>query len=150
MNKNYLLSLSKGKIQGYLTMSNQRGQTRIMCFENKKDALRCKDYVVNYKQSYGHWPSLDMSAHSQTIEYKNEKIENNAVIHQKVELEEIDSNKFDHYINNMHMSFLLCTSFNTIYEGNKHHLDFTGSEIVCDDTNLYNNVTQLNRLYEEK
>lgn len=149
MNKSYLLALSKGTSLQYLTMSNQRGQTRVMCFEHKKDAKRCKDYVIGYKTAYGHWPSLDMSVHEQKIEYKREPLDNNNEIYQQVFIEEITEYTFKNYCNNKKMNFLLCNSFNTIIEGNKHNLDFSGSEFVCDNDNIYSNVKQLNTLYEK-
>ena len=67
---NYLISLNKGAKISYLTMVNQRGQSRIMCFNDKNYAKICKNYVIGFKTAYGHWPSLDLSTQYQTIEFK--------------------------------------------------------------------------------
>ena len=128
-------------------MSNQRGQSRIMCFENKKDAQRCKDYVIAYKTTYGHWPSLDMSKHEQHIEYAQEKITSNDAIYMNVYINEIDQSTFNHYCEHKKLNFLLCNSFNTYIEGNKHNLDFSGMEYVCQTDDLFTNVQNLDSMY---
>ena len=149
MNKSYLVSLSKGASIHYLTMSNQRGQSRIMCFENKKDAQRCKEYVIAYKTAYGHWPSLDMSNNEQKIEYAQENISSYDAIYSQVYVNEIDENTFDYFCEHKKMNFLLCNSFNTFIEGNKHNLDFSGREYVCQSDDLFTNIRNLDTIYEK-
>lgn len=148
-NKSYLVSLSKGSKLRYLTMSNQRGQPRTMCFERAHDAHRCRDYVIGYKTAYGHWPSLDMSVMSQKIEYKNEKIKNFQEIYEQVNVQEIDTRTFDHYCEYMNMNFLICKSFNAYIDGNKHDVNFTGSEYTCENDDMFSNVKTLNNIYEK-
>ena len=149
MNKSYLLSLSKGTNMKYLTMSNPCGQSRIMCFEKKRDALRCKEYIIAYKTAFGHWPALDMSNNERTIKYRHEGLKANDAIYQQVYINEIDENTFDYFCRNKKMSFLVCKSFNTSIEGNKHNLDFTGEEYVCDDENMFSNITNLNNILKQ-
>ena len=149
MNRSYLVSLSKGKSMRYLTMTNQRGQSRVMCFEHAKDAQRCKDYVVNFKSAYGKWPSLDLSSPVNTIDFETEKLKDNTDIFSQVEIKSIDNDTFNFYCGHKKLNFLLCKSFNTHYENNKHTLDFTGQEIVCSNENddMFSNVTNLNNIY---
>jgi hypothetical protein len=149
MRKGYLLSLNKGTNSRYLTMINQRGQSRIMCFENSKDAQRCKDYVVHFKTAYGKWPSMDMSETVHKIDYQSEKLLE-ANINNQLEIKYMDNDTFNYYCGHKKMSFLMCKSFNTFYEKNKHTLDFTGEEYICNSSeNMYDNVTNLNTLYEK-
>lgn len=149
MNKGYLISLSKGANAKFLTMANQRGQPRIMCFEHLRDARRCKDYIIAYKTAYGHWPSLDMSIEAQQIEYKHETIKSNKEIYNMVDVTKIDDDTFNYYCNNQKMNFLLCKSFNAFMEGNRHNLDFTGEEYVCEvSDDMYKNVSYLNKIYD--
>lgn len=122
-----------------------------MCFENLKDARRCKDYVIGYKTAYGHWPSLDMSIQTQKIEYKHEQITNNKNIYNLVHVIGVDDDTFNKYCTQRKMNFLLCKTFNASVEGNKHNLDFTGEEYVCEEMDdMYKNVSYLNRIFDLK
>jgi hypothetical protein len=129
-------------------MINQRGQSRVMCFENSKDAKRCKDYVVHFKTAYGRWPSMDMSQTVHKVHYQSEKIFEANVIND-IEIQYMNSETCNYYCVNKKMNFLLCKSFDTFFEKNKHTLDFTGEEIICSNTeNMFDNITNLNTLYD--
>ena len=148
MNSNYVVSLSKGTALRYLTMSNQRGQSRIMCFQHKKDALRCKEYVIGYKTAYGHWPSLDMSETTQQVKFSEEKIESNDGIYQELYVSEIDCKTIEYFCVHKKLSFLLCNSFDTSFEGNKHVLNFSGAEYICDNDDFFGSIQHLDSIYK--
>ena len=146
---NYLISLNKGTKRSYLTMVNKCGKSRTMCFKDIKYAKRCQNYVIGYKTAYGHWPSLDLSAQYQTIEFKNEPILNNVEIFEQVYIREIDNDTFEFYCQTNKMNFLLCNYFNTTFEDKKHEIDFSGTEFLCNDGDMYSNITHLNTMYNK-
>tara|TARA_B110000977_G_scaffold201886_1_gene299800 strand:- start:5966 stop:6415 length:450 start_codon:yes stop_codon:yes gene_type:complete len=145
ISNSFLISLSKGNNNRYLTMTNQDGQTRIMCFEHSKDANRCKQYVEHFKTAYGKCPSLDLSASNHKIDFKSEKFyEYNS----EVSIKEVDSDTFDYFSTQKKANFLVCKSFTTSFEKNKHIINFTGQEILSDSCDTFSNISFLNSIYE--
>ena len=143
MNNNYLLSMEKGK---YLTMINQRGQSRIMCFQNVKDAQRCKDYVQHFKRTYGSWPILDLSITNHKIDFNTEKLNKSKDCN--VSIKEINPYTLKYYCNTKMNNFLMCQSFTTHYENNRHTIDFTGEEMLCDEIDHFASASNLNKIYD--
>lgn len=143
MNKNYLLALSKHK---YMTIKNQNGHSRVMCFEKETDAKRCKHYIMHHRHTYGTWPLLDLSKPETKVKFQSQYTKDDMM---QIEIKEIDDNKLDFYCTNKKMNFLMCKSFNTYYEANKHILDFTGEELLCSTTDIYSNVNNLNTIYRK-
>jgi len=150
MSNRYLISLSKGATVRYLTMINEHSQSRVMCFEKSKDAQRCKDYVIHFKNTYGSWPQLDLSGTRQfNVDFESERLYNND-ISQHINITSLDDNTLDFFCAHKKMSFLICNNFDTIYESNRHHVNFQGQEYISNDIedNIYGNVKTLNNIFQ--
>ena len=131
MISSFLITLRRGTTSRYLTMSNKYGQSRVLCFENKVEAEKCKNYAVYHKTKYGYWPLFDMTNEKSILKYKNEKISNMQEIYPLIEILEIDNDTFHSFLSKPCIDFLFCHEFDyNIKDNSQLDITFTGEEIL--------------------
>jgi len=128
-------------------MSNKRGQSRVLCFKNKAEAVKCRNYTIFHKRKYGYWPSFDMTNQSSVLEYKTEKILKMKEIYPSVEILEINNDIFQRFLSKQCTDFLFCHEFDYNVENNtKFDINFTGEEILNSCTS-FEKVKHLNNSF---
>ena len=136
----YIVTLLNGQSKKQLTMINNKGKSRVMCFKNKSDVYKCKNYIVNYKRTFGQWPSFDLTQDEYYIsEDQNIKTEN---LNENVFIEEIKNEELKK------MNYLLCETFDSNINGNKHVLNFSGEEFEKEENSMFSQISYLNKMYE--
>jgi hypothetical protein len=126
-------------IQHYLSIRLPKSSTRILTFIDAEQANKCKDYMVLYRKSHGHWPRFDMDKEKETV--KSTRNESLFAVEKLIELDQMQTRDLEEMYYRTNMGYLECQEF-TFTPDDKNMTHFTinikGAEIdFAQDTKKY-------------
>tara|TARA_B100000405_G_scaffold302490_1_gene265919 strand:- start:1181 stop:1630 length:450 start_codon:yes stop_codon:yes gene_type:complete len=130
----------------YVTIIDEYQCRRYLCFTSLKVATKCIDYHAEFRSKHGYWPEIDLGKQKNEIEVKEFKKRSPEKLKKYFDIEFHNQKDADDVCSIYNAPYFICHDFQYNVGETDFQLFLSAQAIDCTPPDMYQAVSQLNRL----